>query len=481
MTFARTILSAFMLSTAITAAPAPMASANELCQQATCENGWKNADPNHVAAAMQFGEDYKSFLAEARTELLTVAAAIKTLKANGFKEWSEGTQVNKGDKYYHSNRDRALAIILGGKASIKDGVRIVASHIDSPRLELKGRPLYEKQGFALFQTNYHGGIRTYQWTNIPLALVGRVDRKDGSTTEINVGLNPDDPIFIIPELSPHTSRDRTSRKASDLIAHEELDPIVASGPHGEESVGKWVLSYLKDTYGIEPADLVSAELSLVPAMRPRDVGFDRRLMAIYGQDDRLAGFSSLIAATEANNLPQTAIIYLADNEESGNNNVTGASSMYLPNLIGNLLYAEIGDAYRQPILSGTFAQSKALSIDVNPGVNPMNPSAWELGNAPHLGGGVNIKLYGRGFDANSELIAWTRAALDANDVPWQTSTYKVGKAGGGTLGRELARQNIDTIDFGAPVLSIHTPYAVSDKLDLLAMKDGIKAFVEFSR
>lgn len=458
------------------------------CNQGTCTSHWVAANTAEKANAAKLGESYKTFLHEARTELLTVTAMIRDAKAAGFKPWTPGTRVRAGDRYYRSNRGRALTLIIGGKAPIKTGVRIVASHIDSPRLELKGRPLYGKSGFALFQTNYHGGIKTYQWTNIPLAIVGRVDKKDGTRIDVNIGLQESDPIFMIPDLAPHVDGAFRNRKQRDVIAHEELDPIIASGPHAAQvvggkagakySAGDWILDHLKDTYGIGSADLVSAELSLVPAMKPRDMGFDRRLIAAYGQDDRLSAFASFKAAAMLETPPQTAVITFADNEEGGNVNVTGASSTYLTDLIGELLYAEVGDKYRQPLLTRALRASKALSIDVNGGINPISPAAWEAGNAPRLGFGINIKLYGRGFDANSEYIAWTRAALDGAGVPWQTTTYKVGRAGGGTLGRELARYNIDTIDFGVPVLSIHTPYAVSDKMDVMALRNGVKAFIE---
>ncbi|MFC4348062.1 aminopeptidase 1 [Kordiimonas lipolytica] len=461
--------------------PTTTAQANDKpCPQGTCESAWKAASKDDKEQASAFGETYKAFLDRARTELLTVAAVREEAARQGFKEWTPGTRVEAGDKYFHVNRDRAMALIIGGKAPIADGVRIVASHIDSPRLELKGRPVDEGQGFALFQTNYHGGIKTYQWTNTPLALVGRVDTKAGKTVEISVGLKADDPILMIPDLSPHTARDQMKKSARDVVAHEELDPIVAHGPHGEDgkfSARTWVFQYLKETYDIEAADLVSAELSLVPAMRPRDMGLDRRLIAAYGQDDRLAAYASMMAAFDASRLPHTTIIQFADNEESGNVNVSGASSTYLPDLVSELVYAELGDTYRQPLFTRTLRASKALSIDVNPGVNPMSPGAWELSNAPRLGYGVNIKLYGRGFDANSEFIAWTRNALDEANVAWQTTTYKVGRAGGGTLGKELAKLNIDTIDFGVPLLSIHTPVAVSDKMDVLALKKAIAAFI----
>jgi len=472
-----TLITALMLGAAALATPASAGP----CAQGTCESAWKAADKDKTDNAMAFARAYAAFLDSARTELMTVKSARDMATSMGFREWKDGMRITPGSRFYIANRDRTLTLIIGGKADVAKGVRLVVSHIDSPRLELKGRPVDTAQGFALFQTNYHGGIKTYQWTNIPLALVGRIDRKDGKVIEVNVGLDANDPIFIIPDLSPHTARDQMKRSGSELVAHEELDPIAASGPHGETAVADWVFEHLKETYGVDAADLVSAELSLVPATRPRDVGFDRRLTAAYGQDDRLAAFASLRAAGEAKTPPFTTLIHLADNEESGNVNVTGASSTFLTDLIGELLYAEVGESYRQPMLARAFRASKALSIDVNPGVNPMNPGAWELTNAPRLGFGVNIKLYGRGFNANSEFIAWTRAALDDTKVAWQTTTYKVGRAGGGTLGSELARYNIDTIDFGVPVLSIHTPYAVSDKMDVLALKDGIAAFINYDK
>lgn len=458
----------------------PALAAEKMCAQGNCESSWKTATQADIKAATDLGEDYKAFLQSARTELSTVTEAVKLLKRNGFAEW-HGERITAGKRYYRVNRDRALFVMIGGRNSIKTGVRIAVSHIDSPRIELKGRPLQKKEGFALFQTNYHGSLKPWQWTNIPLALLGRVDKTNGETVQISIGLNPDEPVFIIPGLSPHIARSQRAAKGADIVPYESLDPIVASGPAGDIDVVDRVLAYLKDTYNIEGADLVSAELALVPAMPPRDIGFDRRLIAAYGQDDKVSVFTSLIAAINSKNLPQTSIVFLADNEETGSGNVTGAKSTALTDLIGEMLYAEVGDRYRQPMLTKALRASKALSADVNPGVNPMKPSAWELSNAPRLGYGVNIKRYGRGFNANSEFIAWTRAALDTGNIPWQTTTYKVGVGGGGTLGGFIAYHNIDTIDFGVPVLSIHTPYAISDKMDVLALSKAFQAFLEYSR
>ena len=295
------------------------------CNQGTCKSAWDGITDAGQSAIYAFAEDYKAFMAKSRTELSAVRNSIALAKAAGFKEWTEGTKIKAGDKYYHVNRDRAMLLIVGGTKGISDGVRISAAHIDSPRPELKGRPVYGKEGFALFQTKYHGGIKTYQWTNIPLALVGRVDKKDGSTINVSIGLKADDPILMIPDLAPHVSYDQRKRSANEVLTHEELDPIVASGPHKAGAADVWLLKHLEQTYNIEAADLVSAELSLVPAMPPRDMGFDRRLTAIYGQDDKLSGYAGIRAALDMETPEQTAIVYLADNEETGNNNVTGAS------------------------------------------------------------------------------------------------------------------------------------------------------------
>lgn len=440
------------------------------------DNSWVEMSEAERSDVFRFAEDYKAFMASARTELSATAEAIALARRAGFEEYAPGARLRPGAKYYHNNRDRALMLFVVGERPAAEGVRIVASHIDSPRIELKARPVYGAQEFALFQTNYHGGIKTYQWTSIPLALIGRVDKKDGTTIQISVGLDDEDPVFVVPELSPHVSGSLNSRSAREAIELEELDPIAGHLSSGADSVEEQVLAYLREAYDIGADDLVSAELALVPAYAPRDVGFDRTLMAVYGQDDRLSAYASLRALFDVERPQFTAIVHLADNEESGNVNNTGASSTYLVDMIGELIYAQAGEAYRQPMLTRALNASHAVSIDVNPGVNPVWPQGFETGNAPRLAHGVNLKIYGRGFDANSEYIAWTRAYLDAADVPWQTVTYKVGRGGGGTLGREISRYNMDVIDFGAPVLSIHTPYSISSKADVYWMYKGVAAF-----
>ncbi len=449
------------------------------CEAKSCPSNWVGMSQEQEIEVEAFAKDYKRFIDKARTETTTVTQTVKLARAAGFKPWHLGASVKAGAKYYDVNRDRSMTLFILGKDALQTGAHISASHIDSPRLELKGRPVYGKSGFALLQTNYHGGIKNYQWTNIPLALLGHVDRKDGKRIHISVGLRGDDPVFIIPGLSPHVDVSLRGRKNRDVIAAEELDPIAGHREKDDKNGAKaLVTSYLRETYDIGLDDLVSAELALVPAFAPRDVGFDRSLIAAYGQDDRLSAYASIRAILEAKPPQKTAFVLLADNEEVGNRNNTGAHSTYFFDLYADLLLAQMGDRYREPHLKRALKASRVISTDVNPGINPLWPSAWEGGNAPRHSHGVNLKIYGKGNNANSEYTAWIRAMMDDAGIPWQTATYKVGRGGGGTLGGELSRYNMDVVDFGVPVLSIHTPYAISSKSDLYWLYKANVAFIE---
>lgn len=454
---------------------------DDCTESLSCDSSWIDMSASERTAVFAFAEDYKAFIHRARTELQFVTEAIAFAEANGFSQLADNTALRPGTRLYEVNRDRTISLIVIGEEPLQNGFHVIGAHIDSPRLELKGRPLYEKNEFALFQTNYHGGIKYHQWTNLPLALVGRIDRKDGSVVSVSVGLDASDPIFMIPELSPHVDRDRNSKSLGDFLGPEDMDPVVGHIPgsaDGRDVVDE-VLAYLAAEYGVTRADLVSAELSLVPADAPRDMGFDRGLIAAYGQDDRLASYTALRAIAEVRNPQKTTMAYLVDNEEVGNRNNTGAGSDYFADLLSRLLYVELGEQYREPLFRSALRNTRFVSIDVNPGVNPMNPGAWELGNAPKLGYGVNLKLYGQGNNANSEFTAWTRQLLDSNNIPWQTSTYKVGSAGGGTIGGEFSAQNIEVIDFGVPLLSIHTPYSVSSKVDVFSLYKASLAFYDY--
>ncbi|NQZ07922.1 MAG: aminopeptidase 1, partial [Algicola sp.] len=334
-------------------------------------------------------EDYKTFIHKARTELSFVEETVKLAKANGFKRLTDNSVLKPGARFFDVNRDRAMTLMVIGKKPVAEGLRIVGSHIDSPRIELKGRPLYEKQGFALFQTYVHGGIKNYQWVNVPLALVGRVDKTDGTVVNISIGLNPGEPVLMVPDLAPHVDRDYRKRTSRDVIKKEELDVIIASKPGEDSSVKDEVIAFLKENYDISIKDLVSAELSLVPAMAPRDVGFDRSMVAAYGQDDKLAAYGSVRAVMQQDKPEYTSMAFLVDNEEVGNINNTGAKSTYLTDLIADLLYKEMdkekGTKYSDHFLRKALRKTKVISTDVNPGVNPTWSGVWELGNAPRLG------------------------------------------------------------------------------------------------
>jgi aspartyl aminopeptidase len=439
---------------------------------------WRALTDSERRDVLAFAEDYKEFMSEAKTELSFVAGAVRLARDAGFRELTTNSNLRPGARFYDVNRDRTITLIVVGSRPVTDGFRVVGAHVDSPRLELKGRPLYEAEGFALFQTYRHGGIKNYQWVNLPLALVGHVDKKDGSRVQVSVGLDEDDPVFIIPDLSPHVDHEFRERMNRDVIMGEEMDPIIASIPDEQNSVSNAVLAYLQQEYGIEKDDLVSAELAIVPAMAPRDVGFDRSMMAVYGQDDKLSSYTALRAIVEQGTPEYTALAFLVDNEEVGNVNNTGSNSDYLVDLMGELIHRQLGDAYNDIELRRALRRTRVVSSDVNPGIHPMYPTVWEPGNAPRLGHGVNLKLYGGGFNANSEFIAWNRAYLDAAGVAWQTATYK-GRASGGTIGNSLSQRNMEVIDYGVPVLSIHSTYSLSSKVDVHMLFRAMNAFYRY--
>jgi len=448
---------------------------NESTAKKAQESTWLNLSNDELKAVEVYAQDYKDFIYKSPTELTFVTEAIKRAEKQGFNRLTEKSDLKPGARFYDVNRDRTISLMVIGKKPLEQGTRIVGAHIDSPRLELKGRPLYEKEKFALFQTYVHGGIKTYQWVNIPLALIGRVDKKDGTVVNISVGFDENDPILLIPDLAPHVDHPNRKRTSRDVIKKEELDVIIASKPELDKKIKDVISEFITTEYDISLEDLVSAELALVPATKPRDVGFDRSMIAAYGHDDKASSIAAVKAIIEQDVPEYTSIAFLVDNEEVGNINNTGASSSYLVDLLSGLLYNKKGEQYNDYILRKLLRNTKVISADVNPGVNPSWSSVWELGNAPRLGNGINLKLYGGGFNANSEYMAWTRNYLDNHNIKWQTSTYK-GKASGGTIGSDLSNDNMEVIDFGVPILSIHSPYAVGSKVDLYSLYKAMSAF-----
>lgn len=429
--------------------------------------------------AHSYADGYKDFLSAARTEVTFVEESIRLAERNGFRELTDGAELRPGAKFYRNNRDRALFLFVVGEQPFREGFRVAAAHIDSPHLDLKARPIKASGAFVQLQTMPHGGIKNYQWVNLPLALVGRVFKKDGEMVPISIGLRPSDPVFVIADLAPHVDVSQRSRRSREVVRGEELDALAYSRQdEASSNVADNAKAHLREVYGVEEEDLVSAELNLVPALAPRDVGFDGELVAAYGQDDRSSAYAALLALIDSAPPRYTSLVFLADNEESGSNNNTGARSSALNDLLADLIYRQEGDSYRDVMTRRARGKTIVLSGDPNPGVNPLSASALEKENAAKVGQGVNFKAYGRGNSPNAETTARFRNIFDDEGVPWQVMSYKVGVGGGATLGHFLSDDNMEVIDIGIPILSLHSPYEVASKSDLYSLYRAMRAFFE---
>ncbi|HUG81127.1 MAG TPA: hypothetical protein VML01_05660, partial [Bryobacterales bacterium] len=407
------------------------------------------------AAAHAYAHDYKEFLAGAVTEVRFVEESIRAAEGMGFREFTAETDLAPGAKLYRNNRGRTLFLFVVGERPFREGFRIAAAHIDAPHLDLKARPILPSGAFVQFQTMPHGGLKNYQWVNLPLALGGRVFKKTGEVVAIEVGLRPADPVFVIPDLAPHDDTLQQGRRSRDVVQGEEMDPVVYSQrTKAAADVANNAKAHLKDVYGIEEDDLVSAELNFVPALEPRDVGLDGEMLGAYGQDDRSSAYAALRALLEMRTPRHTSMVFLANNEETGSNNNTGARSGALNDLLAELIYRQEGDGYRDVLTRRALAETLVVSCDANPGINPIWGGSLERANAPELGKGVNFKVYGRGNSPNAETTARLRKIYDDEKIPWQVMTYKVGEGGGGTLGHFLSDDNMEVIDIGIPILSL---------------------------
>ncbi len=441
------------------------------------KSSWLVLTPAERGQVKDFAEDYKSYLNVARTALASTREVIRRAKAEGFVEFTDSKQITPGARLIIPNRDRSVILAVIGSQPVIDGSHVIGTHHDSPHIDLKGRPIYPSNGFALFKTIYYGGIKKYQWANIPLALSGRIDTTDGRTVEVSIGLNPGDPVFVIPDNAPHSDRELRTRTYTEVLKGEELDPVAGSIPGEKSSVTAEVANELATLYKIKEEDLVSAELALVPAANPADVGLDRGLVGAYGQDDRVSSYCAVTAILGLKTTPKlTAIAYLSNFEEEGSVNNTGAGSEFLNSALARLIGAQRGSAYRDLDLRQALRNSQVISADANDGINPIFLSTSEPTNAARLGYGVAIKLYGGAFNATSEYTAKIRALLDKNGIPWQTHTYKVDVGGGGTIGGFMSREDMDVIDLGVPLLSMHSPFEMSSKVDVWNFYRTMNAF-----
>lgn len=428
-----------------------------------------------------FCEGYKAFLDKAKTEREAAAEIIELAKANGYVEFIPGEKYSAGEKIYYNNRNKSVILCVIGKRSIIDGVKIAAAHIDSPRLDLKPNPLYEDTDIALFKTHYYGGIKKYQWTAIPLALHGSVALKDGSVVSVCVGEDEDDPKFVITDLLPHLGAEQNKRTLKDGIRGEELNVLVGSRPFMNdecaEAVKLNILSILYDKYGFTETDFLSAEFEVVPAFKACDIGFDRSMIGAYGHDDRVCAYPAVMAALDTENPEYTVMSVLTDKEETGSDGNTGLNSSYMEYFVNYLAAMEGYDGYE------VLRKSECLSADVTAAFDPTFSDVLERRNAAYINKGVAVMKYtgsgGKGgtSDASAEYMGKIRAMLDNANVVWQVGELgKVDAGGGGTVAKYVANLDIDVVDIGVPVLSMHAPFETVSKLDVYM---AYKAFSEF--
>jgi aspartyl aminopeptidase len=444
----------------------------------TKRSAWETLAPGERDQVFGFAEQYKAYLSAARSALDSTREVVKMARAAGFADFTSPSQVRPGARLIVDNRGRAVILAVVGAEPAVDGLRLVAAHHDTPHIDLKSRPIHAAGGFTLFKTIYYGGIKKYQWANRPLALVGRVDTEDGRRVDVSIGLKAGEPVFVIPDNAPHSDQPLRGRTYEQVFAGEELDPVAGSIPGADAAVGSAVVEALRSAYGIAEEDLASAELQLVPAENPADVGLDRGLVGGYGQDDRLSCYCAVRAVTAMAGVPRrTAMVYLSNFEEVGSVNNTGAASRFLESTIARLVAAERGGAYTELDLRQALRHAEVVSADTNDGINPVFPQTSEPSGAARLGFGATIKKYGPGFDANSEFIAKVRALLDRHHVAWQTQTPKVDGYSGGTIGGFLSAQEMEVIDMGVPLLSMHAPYEMSSKVDLWSFYRFMAAFL----
>lgn len=455
------------------------------------ENIWEKIDEEERKEVFSFAEKYIDFLSSSKTERKAVKVSEKILRENGFKAISEYDKLAAGDKVYIINRNKSLAAAVIGEEDITKGCNVVASHIDAPRLDLKARPLYEDKeaSVALLQTHYYGGIKKYQWVNTPLAIHGKVVKEDGTGVDISIGEDPVDPVFVISDLLPHLSKKKQGeRKMKKVIKGEELNLLIAGIPLDDEDVENKVktkvLKLLNDEYDITEEDFTSAELEIVPAGETRDVGLDKSMVGGYGHDDRVCAYSSLRAIMEMDTPKKTSLVIFFDKEEIGSEGNTGANSDFVNSIYSKLLEKHQGD-YTMQDHRNMMDNSKALSGDVSPGINPSFKSVHDIQNAASLGKGLVItKFTGAGGkysanDAHAEYVALIRRIFNQNDIPWQTSELgKVDEGGGGTVAKFLANLNIDVIDIGIPLLGMHSPFEVISKIDLYYLFKGYESFLK---
>jgi len=450
---------------------------------------WEQATASQKKEIFSLSKEYMEFISKAKTERMVTDILVASLKKKGFKELDDVKKWRAGTKVYIVNRGKNVAAAVLGREPLEKGVNLIASHNDSPRLDLKQNPLYEdvETRLALFKTHYYGGIKKYQWVNIPLAIHGKVILSNGKSLARHIGEELTDPVFTITDLLPHLYRKRQAdKKLPEGITGEELNILLASQPHGDEKSKKkvklWVLDYLHKTYGMVEEDFVSAEIEIVPAGPAREIGFDRSMIGAYGQDDRICAYTSVKALEDIKNPKRTCVALVVDKEEIGSDGPTSIKSRFVEEIFARLLELKDPD-YPDRQLRRALSNTKAISSDVNGAVNPIYKDVHELQNAAKLGWGICVTKYtgsGGKFssnDASAEFMGIVRKVLNDNKIPWQTGELgKVDEGGGGTIAKFLAELSMDVVDAGPALISMHSPMEISSKADVWSTYRAYKSF-----
>lgn len=449
---------------------------------------WEHLSEQEKQQVMHMGDDYKNFLARAKTERETAALIRDYAASRGFVPLeSVNGPLKPGDRVYRALKGKSLLLAVLGERPPVEGVNVIGAHVDSPRLDLKVHPLYEEEGLALLKTHYYGGIKKYHWLALPLALHGVVYRGDGARVEVQVGEEPDDPVFSVSDLLPHLAKDQLDKKVNDAFPGEMLRALCGSHPVPDKEMSNRVkeniLRLLNQKYGITESDLVTAELELVPAIAPRDVGLDRSMVGAYGQDDRVCAYAQLLAITAVTSPARTAVAVFADKEEIGSVGNTGMQSGMFVDFMAELLERSSG-GYSDLLLRRALNNSSGLSADVNAALDPGFMDTVEKDNTARLGCGVVVTKYtgARGKsgsnDAHAEFLSRVVRVLNGQNVIWQTGELgKVDQGGGGTIAYMMAAHGMDVVDCGVALLGMHSPFEVSHKADIFMAARGYGAFL----
>ncbi len=447
-------------------------------------NIFEEATPEKIKAIYDYSEGYKKFLDDAKTEREATDVTIALVEAKGFTEYKLGDKLAVGDKKYLNHHGKSIIVFKVGEKDIeREGIKILAAHIDSPRLDLKQVPMYEDSGMGFLKTHYYGGVKKYQWTAIPLALHGVMVKADGEIVNVCIGEDDSDPVFYINDLLPHLGQKQSQEPLGSAISGETLNILIGGLPYDDKEVSEKIkltaLSILNEKYGVTEEDFISAELSLVPAFKARDIGFDRALIAAYGHDDRVCSYPAITALLDHADTKETVMVVLADKEEVGSMGVTGMQSAFLVDLMTEISKA-LGK--NEAVVR---SNSKCLSADVTACYDPNFPDVYEKRNSAMLSCGTTMSKYtgARGksgtSDASAELVGYFRKLFAENGVIWQTAELgKIDAGGGGTVAMYIANQNIDTVDLGVPVISMHAPYEVVSKADVYSTYEAFCAFVK---